>query len=124
MQEVFMKIWQHINKYDPDKGNLLWWTKKIAWNTSLDIIRSKHFSNSRLNEPLSDVHKHLLGDTNQVEFGLRKLTARLKKEHKEVVGLVYFEGYRQEELAGKLGIPLGTVKSRLRAAMKALRKLI
>jgi RNA polymerase sigma-70 factor (ECF subfamily) len=58
------------------------------------------------------------------DLGLRKLVHRLRPEWKVLIELSYFEGYTQDEIAKLLSIPLGTVKTRLRAALKELHKLI
>ena len=122
LQEVFVKIWRNIDRYDTEKGRLFTWMFNIARNQSLDVKRSKHFRDSRLSEPLTDTHSQLPGHPYP-ENHLSKLVAALRKEHSILIELSYFQGYTQEEIARQLNIPLGTVKTKLGAALKALRKM-
>jgi RNA polymerase sigma factor (sigma-70 family) len=55
---------------------------------------------------------------------LKGIVGQLKEDHRLLIDLAYFEGYTQEEIAKELDIPLGTVKTRVRAALMTLRKLV
>lgn len=126
LQEVFLKIWQQIDQYDPQKGRLFTWMFQIARNAAIDMIRSKNWRNHKQNSGLTD---EVAGIPDQPfslleNRGLRKLVYTLKQEYRMVVELSYFQGYTQEEIAKLLELPLGTVKTRLRAALIQLRKQI
>ncbi|WP_276482841.1 RNA polymerase sigma factor [Paraflavitalea pollutisoli] len=125
LQEVFVKVWRQIGTYDPSKGRLFTWMFNIARTTSIDMLRSREWKNSQRNHSLDDAHTDLpekrgIGE----EMGLRKMISGLREEHKVLVELNYFEGYTQEEISGMLNIPLGTVKTRMRAAIVQLRKQV
>jgi RNA polymerase sigma factor (sigma-70 family) len=126
LQEVFVKIWKQIDSYDSSKGRLFTWMLNIARNASIDTIRSKGYQNSRQNRELTeDVYSS--GGSSEMKtehIGLRKLVHSLKEEYKVLVELSYFQGYTQDEIANMLGIPLGTVKTRLRTALIQLREII
>ena len=126
LQEVFVKIWRQVGSYDPTKGRLFTWMHQIARNTAIDILRGKDWKKNKLNDPLTASAEKLpdRGSTPSCEKDLRKLVATLKEEHKILVDLSYFQGYKQEEIAKMLGIPLGTVKTRLRVALTHLKRLI
>lgn len=124
LQEVFIKIWRQIDSYDTGRGRLFTWMLNIARNASIDTVRSKGFQNSRANQELTD---HVADTAGSVEtktdtIGLRKIVAQLKQEWRVLVELSYFQGYTQDEIAGMLQIPLGTVKTRMRSAIQQLSK--
>ncbi len=126
LQEVFIKIFKQIDTYDSLKGRLYTWMLNIARNAAIDTTRSKGFQKSQQNQSLSENVYELAGSVTIVadDLGLRKLVHRLRPEWKVLIELSYFEGYTQDEIAKLLSIPLGTVKTRLRAALKELHKLI
>ena len=123
LQEVFVKIWRQIDTYDSTKGRLFTWMLNIARNASIDMVRSKAYQNSRQNRELTD---EAGGSSEQKidQIGLRKVVNSLKEEYKVLIELSYFQGYTQDEIAKMLSIPLGTVKTRLRAALIQLRNAI
>jgi len=126
LQEVFVKIWKQIESYDSLKGRLFTWMMNIARNSSIDVLRSKSFQNSKQNRELTEAVYEAGGTTNinTDNIGLRKMVARLKEDYKVLIELSYFEGYTQEEISNMLSIPLGTVKTRLRAALIQLREIV
>ncbi len=126
LQEVFIKIWRQIDSYDSTKGRLFTWMLNISRNASIDTVRSKSFQNSRQNRELTeDVYRSGgSSETNTDLMGLRKMVHTLKDEYKVLVELAYFQGYTQDEISKSLGIPLGTVKTRLRNALIQLRNII
>nr|WP_255373322.1 sigma-70 family RNA polymerase sigma factor [Chitinophaga sp. YR627] len=124
LQETFIKIWRNIDSYDTARGRLFTWMHRIARNTVLDKLRNSEYQHSRLMKPVEGDVANLSIDDHSYVFGLRELTTNLKKEHRVLIDLSYFQGYTQEEISKQLNIPLGTVKTRLRAALAALRKMI
>ena len=126
LQEVFVKVWKQIESYDSSKGRLFTWMLNIARNASIDTVRSKGYQNSRQNQELTE-DVYTSGGTSQIktdQIGLRKVVHGLKQEYKVLVELSYFQGYTQDEIAKMLGIPLGTVKTRIRSALSHLRTMI
>jgi len=126
LQEVFVKIWRLIDSYDPEKGRLFTWMFSIARSTAIDLLRSKEWKNRKRSNSLTDDYTQL-ADNSQLPSDwpeLRKIVHTLKEEHKTIVELSYFEGYTQKEIAEMEQIPLGTVKTRLRAALLQLKKKI
>jgi RNA polymerase sigma-70 factor, ECF subfamily len=126
LQEIFVKIWRHVDAYDQAKGKLFTWMYQIARSTSIDMVRSKDWKNNQRNNPLTEDNILQAGTTTAIseEIGLRRIVNTLKEDQKVLVDLSYFQGYTQEEIAKMLGIPLGTVKTRLRAALIYLRQKI
>lgn len=122
LQDTLIKIWQNMDRYDQSKARFFTWILTIARNKALDMVRSKYFEQSRLMKPIEDNVIDLAVPDQGHHYGLVELILHMKKEHSILIELCYFQGYKQEEIAQKLGIPLGTVKTRLRAAMAILRK--
>jgi len=128
LQEVFVKIWRSIDKYDASKGRLFTWMLNIARNTAIDSLRSKAY---KLEQKITDVNNHALMYEPQMavhlqvdHLGLSKAVELLQKEQRIIIDLAYFKGCTQEEIAKVLDIPLGTVKTRMRNAIMQLRGLL
>jgi RNA polymerase sigma factor (sigma-70 family) len=128
LQEVFVNIWRKIESYDASKGRLFTWMLNIARNASIDTIRSKSFQNAQKNQELADnVNTSMANQVTQLNIdniGLRKVLLKLKPEIRTLVELAYFKGYTHEEIAELEGIPLGTVKTRIRNALLQLREYL
>jgi RNA polymerase sigma factor (sigma-70 family) len=128
LQEVFINIWRKIESYDATKGRLFTWMLNIARNASIDTLRSKSYQNSKKNQELPDnVHSGSSGQITQMNvdnIGLKKTLEKLKPEHRILIELAYFKGYTHEEIAEIEGIPLGTVKTRIRNSLLQLREYL
>jgi RNA polymerase sigma-70 factor (ECF subfamily) len=126
LQEVFVQIWKNIDKYDEEKGRLFTWMLKLTRNMAINQTRSKNFKVHHQNEDItnyvSTIDQKNESPTGINHIGLRQQVHRLRPEYKAVVELSYFQGFKQEEIAETLNIPLGTVKTRLRSAIIELRK--
>ncbi len=126
LQETFVKIWHSFNSYSTEKGRLFTWMVNIARNLSIDKIRSKDFKNQNKNQELENNVTFIDEQKNTVYkpelLGIKELVQTLKPEQKSILDLVYFKGYTHVEAADELGIPLGTIKTRLRMAIMELRK--
>lgn len=126
LQEVFINIYRRIEMYDPARSRLYTWMLNIARNASIDMVRSKGFRQMRQNREVTDpVYEPSGSVTQQVDhIGIRKMLGQLKEDLRQVLDLAYFSGYTQEEISEELNIPLGTVKTRVRTALKQLRELM
>lgn len=127
LQEVFVKVWKNIDTYDVKKAKLVTWMANIARNLSIDKIRSKEYKNQLQNQDIGDyvniIEDSTHGGFNPEYIGLRETLQKLKPEHRILIDLVYYQGYTQQDAAEKLGIPLGTVKTRIRSAINNLREI-
>jgi RNA polymerase sigma-70 factor (ECF subfamily) len=127
LQDTFLRIWNSFSSYDATKGRLFTWMVNVARNIAIDKTRSKEFRNSSKTEDLENnvltLDKQINSEINPEVIGLKDLIEKLKPEHKIILDLVYFEGFTHVEVAEKLEIPLGTVKTRLRNAIITLRKV-
>ena len=127
MQEVFVKIWKNIETFDSKKAKLVTWIGNIARNLAIDKIRSKEYKNSLQNHDIGDyvntIEESPSSAFNPEHIGVKDMLEKINPEHKVLIDLVYFQGYTQAEVSEKLGIPLGTVKTRIRSAINNLRKI-
>jgi RNA polymerase sigma-70 factor (ECF subfamily) len=125
LQEVFVNIWKKIESYDQTKGRLFTWMLNIARNAAIDMIRSKGYRNNTRKESLDDNAENLQSTQLEIDnIGLRKIIDKLKPEQRSLIELAYFKGYTHEEIAEIEAIPLGTVKTRIRAALQQLRTFL
>ncbi|WP_346238237.1 RNA polymerase sigma factor [Niabella insulamsoli] len=126
LQDSFVKIWKQASTFDSVKGRLFTWMSSIVRNTAIDTLRSKDWKNSRQNVELDDRNSDMVADNtlNIDAIGLRKFVGGLKEEYKTVVEMCYFDGLSQNDIAQTTGMPLGTVKTRLRKALIELRSRI
>jgi len=126
LQETFVKIWHSFSSYSTEKGRLFTWMVNIARNLAIDKIRSKDFKNQNKNQEIENNVTFIDEQRNTVYkpelTGVKDLVQKLKPEQKQIIDLVYFKGYTHVEAAEELGIPLGTIKTRLRVAIQELRK--
>jgi RNA polymerase sigma factor (sigma-70 family) len=125
LQDVFVKAWRSRNQYDATKGRVFTWLYNVTRSTCIDHLRSKAHKKNKASV-LSDNLPLLLPDAHAGGFfsdgiGLRKLVDSLRKEEKEVIELMYFKGYTQQQIAHIMNTPLGTVKTRMTRAIKNLR---
>lgn len=128
LQESFLKIWNNFGSYDASKGRLFTWMINITRNLTIDTLRSKGFKQQQkiLTDEYS-VSNRAESNSGVEKFdfiGIRKQIGNLKPEYQVIIELAYFNGFTQDEIAKETGVPLGTVKTRMRAAILALRKIV
>ena len=128
LQEAFVKIWYNFTSYDKSKGRLFTWMLNLTRNLTIDMLRSKGYKKQ----------SKIFGDENSVNniqdssfsinkfdsLGIRKQLSNLKPDQRVIIDMAYFNGYTQDEIAKEIGIPLGTVKTRMRTAILELRKML
>jgi RNA polymerase sigma-70 factor (ECF subfamily) len=132
-QEVFLRLWQRPESYDPSRGRLLSWLMSVTRNRAIDERRkiSRRVRSEDGEEPLltlrdldtrdDPVLGVALAETRDV---VRAALQALPPAQRQVVELAYFGGLTQTEIADKTGVPLGTVKTRVRLAMRKLREAL
>ena len=126
MQDAFVKIWNNIGQYDATKGRIYTWMLNICRNSAIDKLRTKgEIMKSKIRTGEDVVNN--LGNTRKTEqqtdaIGLSNLIAGLRPEYHSIVDLAYYKGYTLDEISKTLDVPLGTVKTRMRAAMQQLRQ--
>lgn len=125
LQDVFLKIWDKFDSYDNTKGKLFTWILNVARNQAIDKTRSREISKEKKTTGIDNVVNRI--DRSEYleqgidDIGVKDILKDLPEEQRFVVEYLYFKGYTQSELADEHNIPLGTIKTRLRLAMKQLR---
>ncbi len=127
-QEVYVRAWKNQDKY-VEKGNFKTWINTIAKNISKDYLKSANYRNSQNSTADDEVINSIKDNKSTPETALMskirqkriiEAIENLKPKFKEVIMLCDIEGYSYEEIANKLGVPIGTVKSRIYNAKKEL----
>jgi RNA polymerase sigma-70 factor (ECF subfamily) len=122
-QDVFMQLWRNPGAFDASRGNLGAWLAVIARNRAIDAIRKR--------KPEDDVEDVVLSvvpdmaaeaDRARIAVKVREVLAALPAAQRAALEMAYYEGLTHTEIAAKTGEPLGTIKTRIRAGLIALRK--
>jgi RNA polymerase sigma-70 factor (ECF subfamily) len=126
VQEVFLRLWNHADRFDPERGSLRSWLLAQAHGRAVDLVRSE---SARKGREERDVRgraesgydlEHEVFDLAVAEQVRDALTA-LPADERRAIELAYFGGLTYREVAVRLDQPEGTVKSRIRAGLKRLR---
>jgi RNA polymerase sigma-70 factor (ECF subfamily) len=126
-QEVYVTAWQQATRFDATRGSVTGWLTTIAHRKAVDRTRSAARSRQRDLQHASSEPAAVLPDVSDVVVGLdegRRVRAALRElppHQREALELAYFEGLTHREVAERLGIPLGTAKTRIRDALIRLR---
>lgn len=128
LQDLFLQLWRNPSRFDPSRGSLPAWLLVIGRNRAISRLRSRErrevsddsegFSMESIPSP-GNIEEE--AQRSQLAQRLKSAMATLPPEQREAVELAYFEGMSQTEIAARTGSPLGTVKSRVRAAMQSLK---
>ena len=128
LQEAFVKIWNNFSSYDTTKGRLFTWMLNLTRNLTIDTLRSKGYKKqSKISgdeNSVSNLTDNSIAAEKFDAMGLRKQLSNLKPEQRSIIDMAYFNGYTQDEISKEMGIPLGTVKTRMRSAILELRKML
>ena len=124
IHDVFLEAWRHSADYDPARGSVKSWLLLRTRTRSLDVQKSARVSkqagglDERFLAELGDPSRDTAATADQAR--IRQVLVALPPEQREVLLLGYFEGLSSSEIAERVGVPLGTVKSRVAAALAAL----
>ena len=123
LQQTFLKIWNNIESFNPEKGSLYSWMAVIARRSALDEVRLKGFINRKNVDYGVDMSALNHSSKSPLSSNLDSNTLLNKLDHKyrEVLEYVYLYGYSHRDTAEILGLPLGTIKTRIKKAMDLLR---
>jgi len=124
--DSFVKITNKIDRYEETKGRLYTWMANICRNSAIDKLRSKEISQSGKTNTIDDFVYGMESQSGTQEhidaIGVKELMVALNEDQKFIVEYIYFKGYTHSEVSEEFEIPLGTVKSRVRAAIQVLKK--
>jgi RNA polymerase sigma-70 factor (ECF subfamily) len=127
VQDSFMKLWKNSDRFDPGRGSMKTWVLTTVRNRSVDYLRGRHAHERQELELPTDTQATGLGadpwrhvaslvDRTALQDGL----AKLPPKQREAIELAYLHGYRHPEIARLQGVPLSTVKGRIRLGIKKL----
>ncbi len=127
VQEAFLAVWRSAGAFLAEQGKPSTWILTLVHRRAVDLVRREE---RRRAEPLEDTD-HPTGEATDEEAWLRaqrqvvqEALRKLPPDQREAIELAYYGGFTQSELAERLGLPLGTVKSRMFTGLKRLRELL
>jgi RNA polymerase sigma-70 factor (ECF subfamily) len=122
LQEVFVKVWKNIEQFDAQRASLYTWLVNITRYTAIDYLRSGQRKRQMKNQILTG-NEYI--EEKPVDFSdrwaLQAVVGELEPRYREVIDLIYYYGYTQEEVSKILNSPLGTVKTRARKGLQILK---
>lgn len=125
IQDIMLLVWRKAEQYNPDRAAASTWVYSIARNRRIDVLRRERRPKPDPGDPLLETVEAPAGDAvigfKQDRANLRNALAELPDDQAQVVEMSFMEDKSHNMIADELGIPLGTVKSRLRLAFKRLR---
>jgi RNA polymerase sigma-70 factor, ECF subfamily len=123
VQDVFTAVWRGAAGFDPSRASFATWLYRITRNRVTDLVRRRR---ARVRTVGDETYLEPGEEDPTVElsrsFDVATAFSRLSPVHREVLTLAYFHGLSQSEIARQTDTPLGTVKSRTTAALRALRE--
>ncbi len=121
VQETMTRLWTMADRFDSGRGNIDALVFTIASRVAIDIVRRQQRSiGLARHEPVSDPAWVDPTSSREVVMAVREALATLSAEHRTVIELSYFGGFSQSQVAARLGVPLGTIKTRCYWALRAL----
>ncbi|HWE17722.1 MAG TPA: sigma-70 family RNA polymerase sigma factor [Hyphomicrobiaceae bacterium] len=127
-QETLLTVWRKAALYAGEKGSMTTWVFAIARNLRIDRLRREvpwqELPEGRMAEASDEPLPDEVMDEKERQERVQAALADLPSEQKEVVSLAYLEGLSHSEIAERLSVPLGTVKSRMRIAYQKIRQAL
>lgn len=127
-QDVLVSVWRHAGDFDPARASAATWIFAIARNRRIDLFRRALRQAPDPREPMLQAEPEADGfqvlDTAERELRLRESLASLPREQRQVLVASFYEGLSHAEIAAREGLPLGTVKSRIRLAFRHLHAVL
>ena len=123
-QEVLSTIWLKADLFDPEKSKFITWSFTIARNKKIDFYR-KNKKNDINEEDIRDfIYENNKTNDYEIDSTIKKITQELDESQKKLIKMSFFEQKSHKNIAAELEIPLGTVKSRIRASLNKMQKHI
>ena len=125
LQDVFMQLWRRPGTFDANRGSLGPWLAVIARNRAIDLLRKRH-PESDIDDVVLSVEPDMAGDAERSRAmeKVRGAMGAMSSTQRTALEMAYFEGLTHTEIAAKTGEPLGTIKTRIRSGLLALRKAV
>jgi RNA polymerase sigma-70 factor (ECF subfamily) len=130
-QEAFLAVWRSASRYDPRVGSVRSWLLTVVHHRAIDRLRSAArrpmgvVGGEEIAERVAAPEDTELGALERLDRReMQGLVAALPAEQRNAISLSFYSGYSNSEVAGILGVPLGTVKSRMRRGLEGLRRAL
>lgn len=125
LQDIFMQLWRNPGAFDASRGNMAAWLAVIARNRAIDALRRRRPENN-IEDVVVFVEHNLASeaDRSRTMHKVRGAMQAMPAPQRAALEMAYFEGLTHSEIAGKTGEPLGTIKTRIRTGLLALRKVL
>ena len=123
VQEVFLRLWRNPQSFDANRGRLAAWLAVIARNRAIDHLRRRPLEEDIEGMPISTgVNLENVAAQRLAVEKIRAVLSELPQDQRRALEMAFFEGMTHTEIAAKSGEPLGTVKTRIRTGLLAIRK--
>jgi RNA polymerase sigma-70 factor, ECF subfamily len=130
--EVYLQVWRTAKNFDPNRGKVTSWLVSMTRSRAIDALRARQARGANVIQSLdeiSDLQDRRSGPEGHSvqrsrEQVIRKSLAELPADQRNAIELAYFSGLTHGEIAARTGLPLGTVKTRIRSGMVRLRELL
>ena len=123
-QEVLSTIWLKAEQFDPEKSKFITWSFTIARNKKIDFYRKNKKSDVNEEDIRDFLYEDNKSDDYELESTIKNITQELDENQKKLIKMSFFEQKSHKNIAEELEIPLGTVKSRIRASLNKMQKHI
>ena len=133
LQETFVRVWSRADTYDARLGSPAAWVVRIARNRAIDRLRARQ-ARADVNAPVPVADRDARGrelpspdtpetvlQSTHAALAIRGAVAALPAAQRALIEAAFFEGYTHQELSARFGVPLGTVKTRIRSGLVSLR---
>lgn len=132
LQEVFVELWRRAPEYDRRRGSVVGWVVTVARCRALDALRARSRRHGDRRSEYSEGQvlvteggrPDVLVSSTRWHRALRQAFAKLNADQRAVLELSYFQGMSHGQIAEVLGLPVGTVKSRILAGMRSMRDML
>jgi len=125
LQEAFVSVWRSASTYHPERGAATAWLYAVARNAIADRGRRRYEPPAEpSDQPSSDAGPDEQAEREWLRWRVHAALEKLGESERELIVLAYWGGLSQSEIADRLGVPLGTVKTRTRAALSRLATLL
>jgi len=123
VQEIFVQAWRQADRFDARRGTVLAWLSIMVRSRSLDRWRRK---TTRRETAIADAHEleSRTATDEMSAWATKGALSELPQDQRELLELAYWQGLSQTEIAERLNLPLGTVKTRMRTGLKKLREVL
>jgi RNA polymerase sigma-70 factor, ECF subfamily len=125
LQDIFMQLWRNPGAFDASRGNMAAWLAVIARHRAIDALRRRR-PESNIEDVVVCVEPDMASDADRSRTldKVRGALETMPTPQKSALEMAYFEGLTHVEIAEKTGEPLGTIKTRIRAGLLSLRKVL